>query len=223
MWKEKAKEKIGWLWYCFVILLCNIFSILLLRLHIYGRKNVPKEGAVLIVSNHQSLLDPIFCSIRARRQMYFLARDTLFKNKIFAGLISSVKAIPVRRGQADMGAMKAIIGKLKAGGVVCLFPEATRTHDGRISEFKPGFGLLCRRGNAAVVPTMIDGAFECWPRHKKMFSLWKRVEVHYGPCINADDVKKMSDRELAQRVTEILREMQTECRKRQGRDVFDYS
>ena len=122
-----------------------------------------------------------------------------------------------------LSAIKKIIGKLKDGFGVCLFPEGTRTSDGRIAAFKPGFGLLCRRGGAAVVPVVIDGAFECWPRHKKIFSPGARINVCYGKCITAEEVKRMSDRELADTLTHTLRQMQTKNRVKQGKVPYDYS
>ena len=188
----------------------------------YGKENIPEEGAFLLVSNHQSFLDPVFCGIALKRPLYFLARDTLFKNWFFGWLISSVNTIPVRRGEADLSAMKKIIGKLKEGNGVCLFPEATRSSDGKIAPFKSGFGLLCRRGQAAVVPVVIDGAFECWPRHKKIFSPGGRIVVCYGKCITAEQVKKMSDKELAENLTDTLREMQTKIRIKQGKEPYNY-
>ncbi|HEW79158.1 MAG TPA: 1-acyl-sn-glycerol-3-phosphate acyltransferase, partial [Phycisphaerales bacterium] len=156
------------------------------------------------------------------RPMYFLARDTLFANRFFGWLISSVNTIPVKRGQADLSAMKKIISKLKEGNSVCLFPEATRTRDGKITPFKPGFGLLCRRGEAAVVPVVIDGAFECWPRHKKIFSPGSAITICYGKAIPAEQVKKMSDRKLAEVLTNTLRQMQTKNRLKHGKKSYNY-
>lgn len=191
-------------------------------MRVYGRENVPDKGAFVLVSNHQSFLDPLFCGVYVKRPMYFLARDTLFANRFFGWLISSVNTIPVKRGQADLSAMKKIISKLKEGNSVCLFPEATRTRDGKITPFKPGFGLLCRRGEAAVVPVVIDGAFECWPRHKKIFSPGSAITICYGKAIQAEQVKKMSDRKLAEVLTNTLRQMQTKNRLKHGKKSYNY-
>jgi len=209
---------------CFKIgrLLCRIFCRLFIRLTVLGQENVPSQGAFLLFSNHQSFLDPVFCGIRLKRCLYFMARDSLFKNYFFGKLIASVNTIPVRRGQADLTAIKTIISKLKEGAGVCIFPEATRTRDGKIAELKPGFGLLCRRGQAAVVPVVIDGAFECWPRHKKIFSLWSKVTLCYGKTISAEQVKKMNDRQLAELLTDTLRRMQTQIRLKQGKKPYNY-
>jgi cytidylate kinase len=216
---QKAPKMI---WFRFARMLCRIFCRLFLRLRVYHVENVPGRGALVLICNHQSFLDPIFCGIPLKRHLYFLARDTLFKNRFFGWLISSVNTIPVKRGKADLAAMKAVITKLKEGNGVCLFPEATRTPDGKITPFKAGFGLLSRRGGAAVVPVVIDGAFECWPRHKKIFSPGKEITVCYGKCITAEQVKNMSDRKLAEKLTNTLRQMQSDCRIRHGKEPLKY-
>ena len=229
--KSAIKEKRKMRWFRFARWVCKVFCRLFFRIRVYGRKNVPEEGPLLLVSNHQSFLDPVFCGIPLKRPLYFLARDTLFrplvfcrrrKRGFFGWLISSVNTIPVRRGKADLSAVKTIIGKLKEGSGVCLFPEATRTRDGKIAPFKPGFGLLCRRGKAAVVPVVIDGAFECWPRHKKIFSLGSEIVICYGECITAEQVKEMNNKELAKNLTDILRRMQNDCRIKHGKEPLKY-
>jgi len=209
-------------WFRFARWLCKVFCMTFFKIRPHNRENVPKQGPLVLISNHQSFLDPVLCGIFVKRPLYFLARDSLFKNRLFGWLIASVNTIPVKRGTADLPAMKTIISKLKGGGGVCLFPEATRTRDGRITPFKPGFGLLCRRGGADVVPVVIDGAFETWPRHKKMFSPGGRIDVCYGKCISAAEVKKMSDRKLAEVLTDTLRQMQNDCRIKQGKKPYDY-
>ncbi len=215
--EEKAKMR----WFRFARLLCRIFCRLFFRMHVFGSENVPEEGAFVLISNHQSYLDPVFCGIPLQRPLYFLARDSLWRNWFFGRLITSVNTIPVKPDKGDLSAMRKVISKLKEGWGVCLFPEGTRTSDGKIVAFKPGFGLLCRRGGAAVVPVMIDGAFECWPRHKKIFSTGP-IEVCYGKAIPAGEVASMSDKELAELMTVTLRRMQTESRIKQGKEPYSY-
>jgi 1-acyl-sn-glycerol-3-phosphate acyltransferase len=137
-------------------------------------------------------------------------------------VLVSVNAIPVKRDRGDLAAMKKVIGKLQEGRGVCLFPEGTRTSNGRILPFKAGLGLLCRRGNAAIVPVVIDGAFECWPRHRKLFSPGARVVVHYGKAITAEQARNMGDRKLAELLTDTMRQMQTKSRIDQGKEPYSY-
>lgn len=215
-------EKLKIVWFIAARCLCKVFCRLFFRMRFYGIENVPETGPLLIVSNHQSFLDPIFCGLRIKRPINFVARDSLLKIRFVGTLIRSLNIIPVKRGQADLKAMKMVISRLKAGGAVCLFPEGTRSADGKIADFKGGFGLLCRRGGAAVVPVVIDGAFESWPRHKKFFKLGSAITVSYGKCMTADEVSQLGNKELAEMLTVKLREMQNECRKKIGRETYSY-
>jgi cytidylate kinase len=208
-------------WPRFARWLCKIFCRTFFKLHPEGQKNIPDCGPLVLVCNHQSFLDPVFCGIFVKRPLYYLARDTLFRG-LFGKLLVSVQTIPVKRGEADLAAMRTVISKLKEGNGICLFPEATRTGDGKITAFKPGFGLLCRRGNAAVVPVLIEGAYETWPRHKRLFSPGGNIYIQYGKCIPASEVKKMDDRVLAERLTDTLRQMQNGCRVKQGKKPYNY-
>ncbi len=215
------KEKLKAAWYWYMRWVCKFFCILFFRVRSSGRDNVPKKGPFVLISNHQSYLDPIFCIGPLKRPSSCLARDSLFTNWLFGPLISSMNAIPLKQDEADISAMRKVIGKLKKGEGVCLFPEGTRTYDGKIAPLKPGFGFLCRRGEAAVVPVVIDGAFECWPRHKKLFSPGL-ISVCYGKAISAEQAKKMGDKKLAEVLTDTMRQMQTKIRVKQGKKPYDY-
>ena len=218
MSEKKAKV----FWFRVGRFFCRIFCKLFFRLRVYGKENIPADGAFLLVSNHQSFLDPVFCGVPLKRDLFFLARHTLFSNKFFGKVLWAINAMPVKRGQADMSAMKMVIARLKAGFGVCLFPEATRSSDGKIAAFKPGLGLLCKRGDAPIVPMVVDGAFEAWPRHKKIFSPWRRISICYGDRISLEQIKNMDDRELAENLTNTLRRMQNECRLKEGKDHYRY-
>ena len=220
--EKKTQKQNGSWWFAFARYLCKIFCVLFFKITVFGKENVPQKGPFLLISNHQSFLDPLFCGVFLKRHLYFLARDTLFRNYLFGKLLASVNVIPVRRSEADISAVKTVISKLKQGRGVCLFPEATRTKDGKIADLKPGFGLLGRRGQAAIIPTIIEGAFECWPRHKKIFSPGAEIVVCYGKPITEDKIKQMTDTQLAKKITEKMRQMQNKCRIRQGKKTLKY-
>ena len=216
------KETLEVKWYWVARFICQVFTLLFFRYRVYGRKHIPADGAFIMAGNHQSFLDPVFMGIGAPRRMLFMARDTLFRSRLFGGLIRSTNAIPVSRDKADIGAIKLVLARLKAGEGVCLYPEGTRTHDGRITAFKPGFGLLCRRSKAPVVPVLIDGAFECWPRRRKLFSPGP-VVVWFGKPLSPEQIRTMSNEQLADWLTGTLRQMQHACRLKQGKQPYDYS
>ncbi len=219
--REMLPEILRAKWFWFARWITRVFCILFFRLRTYGRDNVPRKGAFILVSNHQSYLDPIFCVAPLKRPSHFIARDTLFTNWFFGPLISSVNAIPVKLGRPDISAMRKVLDKLKKGGGVTIFPEGTRTDDGKISPFKPGLGLLARRGHATIVPVVIDGAFECWSRNKKLFTPGQ-IHVTYGKPITVEQVRDMGDEKLAELLTQTLRKMQTQSRKIQGKKPYDY-
>jgi 1-acyl-sn-glycerol-3-phosphate acyltransferase len=214
------KEKFISKWYWVGRFLCQVFTVLFFRYRAYGKENVPRQGAVILVGNHQSFLDPALCGIGVKRLVTYMARETLFRG-LFGWIIRSVNAIPVKRDQADIGAMKLVIARLREGGVVCLYPEGTRSADGRITKFKAGLGLLCRRSKASVVPVLIDGAYECWPRGQKLFSPGLLV-VYYGKPLTPDQVAAMTNEQLADWCTHTLRQMQHHARLKQGKQPYVY-
>jgi 1-acyl-sn-glycerol-3-phosphate acyltransferase len=154
--------------------------------------------------------------------MCYMARDTLFTNWLFGPVIRSVNAIPIKRGQADLAAMKTIIDRLKSGLPVNLFPEGTRTPDGRIAPVKAGVAMLSRRAKVPVVPMVIEGAFEAWPRNKKIFELGHKVVSYYGTPISAEKIREMGDEAFAKHLTREMWKLQNQVRARLGKEPFDY-
>ena len=190
--------------------------------HAEGKENVPRKGPVLMLCNHQSFLDPILCQIPIRRHSYFIARNTLYDNAILKRLLPTLYSIPIRRGEADIAAMRKIIAVLKQDRMACLFPEGTRSNDGRLNEVKAGFSLLSRRGKAIVVPVVIEGAFQCWPRGRKLPKPG-RISLKYGKGFTPEEIKELGDEEFCKAFNTRFQEMQGELRKKRGLEPFDYS
>lgn len=119
--------------------------------------------------NHVSYLDPPFAACAARpRLIWFLARKTLWKNKLFGAAISALHSIPVDQDRPDMTSLKTIIKLLKQDKPVILFPEGQRALDGKLQEGQPGIGLVVAKSRKPVLPMRIFGAFEAWPRNGKI-------------------------------------------------------
>ncbi len=175
------------LWWRFLRFFCVVYFYTCYRFRATGRENIPHTGPVLFVSNHQSYLDPIIVGIGSHpRQFFAMARSTLWKNPLVAWLITSLKAIPVERGEADMAAMRKCIEVLKAGRSLLLFPEGTRTDDGHTGPFKTGTMLLIRRARPVVIPVSIEGSHQAWSRGRKRPRPFGRIAVHFDKPIDAD-------------------------------------
>ncbi len=150
----------------------------------YGRRHIPKRGALLLVANHQSYLDPPAIGVCIHRQFHPVARAGLFHSAHFGGMIRMLNAIPIREdGRGDTAAMRTAIDLLNSGEVVLVFPEGSRSETGEIEEFKRGVSLLLKRTNCPVAPVAIDGAFEAWPRSRKRPKLFTRIGVLIGEPI----------------------------------------
>lgn len=215
------KERLINAWYWLGCWGCRVFCLLFFRLLVYGRDNIPKKGPFILIVNHQSYLDPLFCGVPLKRRLFFVARVSLFDNRLLGFLLPTIGTIPLRRNKADLAAMRNVIDRLKEGRGVCLFAEGTRTEDGKISPLKSGYSLLCKRTEASIVPVAIDGAFECWPRHQKMFSRGL-ISICYGEAITYEQVKNMSDKQLTKLLTDTLRRIQNDCRIKQDKKIIEY-
>ncbi len=133
-----------------------------------GRQNVPRRGPALMVANHESYLDPLLVGLAAPRQIGYLARKTLFKNRFFGAYLRAVHVFPVDQEGVAKEGLKTVLELLKAGEVVLIFPEGERTWDGAMQPLKPGVQLLIKRAQVPVIPVGVAGAFEALPRTRKL-------------------------------------------------------
>lgn len=200
------------LWYGLTRYLLWLFGLIFFRVRCHHRERIPATGGFLLLSNHQSFLDPPLCGMVVPRRINYLARETLFKNPLFGFLIRSFDAIPIDREGLGIGGLKETLRRLKRGEIVLLFPEGTRSPDGEIQPLKPGFSALVDRGGVPIVPMAIDGAHEAFPRKAK---LPRPAVIHLviGEPIACDDARKLDDRELVALVECRLRELHAEARR----------
>ncbi len=199
------------LWYEFLRYLLHLMAVLVYRIRVTGRENIPATGGVLLVSNHQSHLDPPLVGIGCPRHVNYLARQSLFRFAPFGWLITSLGVIPLDQGKGGISGLKESLRRLKRGEILAIFPEGTRSRDGRIGRFMPGFTTLAVRSGAAILPAAIDGAYQAWPR-QQAFPGGGRVRVHYGEPILPAEIAVLDERELSAEVERRVRECLTRCR-----------
>ncbi len=199
-------------WYQFLRWLIYFAGVLAYGVRYSGRENIPKMGAVLVVSNHQSHFDPPLVGTGCSRRMNYLARETLFRFAPLGWLIHSLDAIPIDRDGLGLNGIKESLRRLKRGEMVLIFPEGRRTADGEIATFRPGFTVLAARSKAWILPVAIEGAFDAWPRWRK---LPRRGAIHvlYGKPIPPEEVAARDERELVAEVERRVRQCQAMLRK----------
>jgi 1-acyl-sn-glycerol-3-phosphate acyltransferase len=170
------------LFYRFSRRICIIFCRGFFRLKTWNLERVPLSGGVILASNHQCYLDPPIGACLVRRQCNFLARSSLFRFGPFGWIIRNVGAVPLERGESDATALRRAVDLLKAGKPLMLFPEGTRSRDGALGKVQSGVAVIAMRAGAPVIPTFIHGAYDAWPRTKKL-PRPRRVGVFYGELI----------------------------------------
>lgn len=173
-------------WYAFWQQVARVLFIVVFGIRVYHRERLPRAGGVLVIANHQSYLDPILAAVGMTRPFHPMARESLFRFKPFAWVIRSLNAFPVRRGSADLGAIREAMRRLKGGAVVLMFPEGTRTPDGSIGTLHGGPATIAVRAGVPLVPMVIDGAFEAWPRTLPV-PLPHRIRVACGRPVSPEE------------------------------------
>ena len=149
------------------------------RWRVFNAERVPLEGPVILAANHASFLDPPLIGSGLRRGINYLARESLFRFPGMGALLRSWQVVPVDRDGGGAAGLKTILDRLLAGGAIILFPEGTRTRDGRLQPARSGIGLTVIKSDAVVIPVRTFGTFEAYGRNQK-FPRPFPVAVKYG-------------------------------------------
>ena len=192
------------LWYALLWCVCWVVSQVWFRYRYTGRARVPAKGPVLLVANHQSHLDPVLVGIASPRQTGALARHNLFVWPL-GWLIRSLGAVPVDRAKGGLSGFKATLSMLRQGKTVLVFPEGTRTSDGQLRPFHPGFCLLARRSGATIVPVAINGAFAAMPRGSS-FPRPTSIRASFCQPVTPHQADGSSDEQLVELVFQRIRD-----------------
>ena len=184
----------------------RMFFRLFYRIRITGQDRVPTEGPVLLVANHGSFFDPPIVGATLRvRDTNFLARRSLFKGPL-GWLIRRLNSIPLEDNAGDVKAIRQVLERLGEGEPVLIFPEGSRTYDGRLQPFRDGARLIIRRAKCPVVPIAIEGAYDTWPRTRKLPRLFGcRLAIEYGEPISAEQARAEDGNELLERTIAAMR------------------
>lgn len=159
--------------------------------HIEGEENIPQDKPVVLASNHRSYADPVILTMPMRLPVSYMAKEELFKNKLFGWFIRKLGAFPVSRGSGDMSVINDSINILDSGRNLVIFPEGTRSKDGKVGKGKTGVAMIAAKSGADVVPCGI--IFEGEKLHFR-----SKLTLRFGKPIKAEEiaVEGNSPREL---------------------------
>jgi 1-acyl-sn-glycerol-3-phosphate acyltransferase len=223
-WRKRNPGEPLWrvLWWSYV---CRPLSYLAVRSfwghRAWGIHNIPREGPVLLLCNHQSYLDLAVLGVALwHRHFHSMARASLFRPGFFGWLIRSLSAFPVEQGKGDVRALRRAIELLRQGHLVLVFPEGSRTPDGTLQPFAEGIMLLIRRAKPTVVPMAVDGTYDVWPIGRSLPRLRGRVGAEYGEPIDAEKLLAMppdeATRLLRQRIESLRLSVRGRLRRASG-------
>jgi len=180
--------------YYFVVYLCRIVFKLWFRVEYIGLDNLPREGGCIAACNHSSFLDPpLFGScIGAIRPIHMVARSTLIKNRFVGWLYRKLLTILIDRDRGDMKALRTVLSFLKQGSLVALFPEGTRSKDGKLQPAKNGIGFMICKAKVPVVPLYIDGSFSAMSRDSSFIKPVK-IRIYFGKPITLEEFDRLPE------------------------------
>lgn len=161
-----------------------------------GREHIPGSGPFLLISNHQSVLDPFFIQTWVPRPVHPMAKSTQFASPLFAAVMKRCYAFPVRRFQVDPQAVRIALRRLHAGYPVHIYIEGERSWDGAIRAPRPGTVRLALKAGVPILPCALDGAYDIWPRWDRR-PRTGRVTVAFGPPFMLPAAEGRAAREAA--------------------------
>lgn len=201
--KKRRVSIVKFLFYLCVRLTSQLVGVFVFELRCIGRWNTELSGPALILSTHQSHFDPVLIGVTFNERLNYLARRSLFNNWVFGELIRLLDAIELDRDRSGLAGLKETLTRLKRGEKVLIFPEGTRTGDGKIAPLKPGFLAVARRSKVPLIPVAITGAFDALPRGSR-WPLRYPMRVAVGkPILNAE-ILELNDEEMLKLVADRL-------------------
>ncbi len=182
--------------YNIAIVIVRFAMLFVFRMKFAGCENIPSEGGVIVAFNHTSNWDPVMAGLSCKRQLCFMAKEELFKNPLFGGLIKRLGAFPVRRGKGDIGSIKAALRILADDNAMLMFPEGHRIKNNKKVKAKPGVAMIAVKAQVPVIPVCISGEYK-W-MHKITVTYGKPItfEEYYGKKLEQEQIQLAADRVL---------------------------
>jgi len=194
--------RLGWLFF-------RAMFAVYFRWRVFNPERVPTTGGVIIASNHASFLDPPLVGAGLPRDINYLARESLFRYPGIGALLRSWNSVPVDRDGGGASGLREILSRLYAGGAIILFPEGTRTKDGKLQPARSGIGLTVIKSDVPVIPVRTFGTFECYNRKWK-FHMPISLAVKYGRPMKFEALRAEAKTCAKPRLKEIYQQVADE-------------
>lgn len=156
-----------------------------LRLRVEGVEHVPDDGPVLLASTHQSHADSLAIGVAVPRPVHFLGDARHLGMPVLGPHLPRLGMVPLQRGQADAGALDVIADLLGDEAAVTVYPEGSRSRDGRVHRLRSGLARLAAATGTPVVPTAVAGIYDVWPIGERPRLRGGRVTVRFGAPLEA--------------------------------------
>lgn len=193
-------------------IIVKFLFLVLFRVEVRGGDNIPEKGAFILCPNHMSYLDPPLVACFVRRRIFYMAKEELFHNRVFGWVLKMLGAFPVKRGAADLMAIKTALKILKDGKALGFFVEGTRSKSKELKRAEPGVALLSIKAACPVVPVAIVGSYR----------LFNKIIINIGRPFylkNPKGAKSNSEylSEISQIVIDKIKALQEEANEDNGR------
>lgn len=179
------------------------------RLNIRGKENIPSDGPAILASNHLSFLDHVLLPMATQRQIHFISKIQHFDKKFRGWYFRQIGVIPLKRGEGDNVAFERALQTLRNGDLFAIYPEGTRSKDGKLHRGHTGVARLAYLTGAPVVPVAMHGTFDAMPKGASMPKLAKcGVTAGAAIAFPKDEAVSEDRRMLREKTDEIMRAIQ---------------
>ena len=191
------------------------------RVRVEGGEHIPDEGPAILASNHVSFCDSFFLPMVLRRRVTFVAKAEYFEDPKSAWFFRAVGQIPIKRsgGSASQGALDAATDVLAAGGVFGIYPEGTRSPDGRLYRGHTGVARLALQQGAPVLPVAMIGTREAQPIGQAMPNLFRPIIIRIGRPLTFERERERADDPMVLR--QVTDEVMFELRGLSGQEYLN--
>lgn len=179
--------------YRFAKVLVNIFTRCIFRIKRIGVENIPEYDSAILAVNHRSNWDVVMVGVTTPRDIKYMAKAEMFKNKFLGKFFSSLGAFPVKRGRGDVSAIKGSLSILSKKNIMLMFPEGRRVKNASRGQAKAGIAMIATRAGVPVIPVHIIGNYRFMSKIKVIYGKPIVFEENFNKKLTMDELQGLSN------------------------------